>query len=212
LHDVGRTAISLQIWNKPGPLTSAEWERVRLYPYYTERILTRAPLLKPVGIVASQHRERLDGSGFHRGLEGEMLTPSARLLAAADVYQSKREPRAYRAILEPDVAAKELQNHVREGKLDRIAVEAVLACGRPGNPTRATYPAGLSEREVEVLQLLAMGSTYRQIAQCLHISFKTVDRHVQNIYTKIGVSTRSAATLFAIHHDMATPQASQFWR
>lgn len=212
LHDVGRTAISVQIWDKPGSLTTAQWEQVRLYPYYTERILTRASMLAQIGTLASQHRERIDGSGYHRGLSGDMVIPAVRLLAAADVYQSKIEPRAYREALKPNEAAGELWQQVRDGKLERTAVEAVLDCQREGKQLKPTYQAGLSEREMEVLTLLAAGLSYRKIANRLHISFKTVDRHVQNVYNKIGVSTRAAATLFAIHHHLVSPQSPELWR
>lgn len=212
LHDVGRTAVSLQIWDKPEVLTSAEWERVRLYPYYTERILMPVPLFAHIGKLASQHRERLDGSGYHRGLSGEMLTPSVQLLAAADVYQSKLEPRAYRNALAPAEAADELWQQVRSGKLERHSVETVLDCRPAADHSRASSIAGLSDREIEVLVLLAAGLSYRKIAAQLHISFKTVDHHVQHIYNKIGVSTRAAATLFAIHHNLLSPHRSEFWR
>lgn len=212
LHDVGRTAISLQIWDKPGPLTTAEWERVRLYPYYTERILSRASMLTKISTLASQHRERMDGSGYHRGLSSDMLMPSLRLLAAADVYQSKTEPRAYREALKPEDSASELWQQVRNGKLERTTVEAVLDCRYEGKHLKPAYPAGLSEREMEVLTLLAAGLSYRKIAAQLHISFKTVDRHIQNVYNKLGVSTRASATLFAIHHNLVSPQSAEIWR
>jgi DNA-binding NarL/FixJ family response regulator len=62
--------------------------------------------------------------------------------------------------------------------------------------------AGLSEREVEVLRLIARGQTVKQIAPQLGISTKTVDSHIQHVYTKIGVSTRAGATLFAMEHQL----------
>jgi HD-GYP domain-containing protein (c-di-GMP phosphodiesterase class II)/DNA-binding CsgD family transcriptional regulator len=203
LHDVGRTAISLSLWDKAGPLTRTEWERVRLYPYYTERILARPAELADLGSLAALHRERLDGSGYHRGLPAALLSQPARLLAAADVYQSKIEPRAYRPALSAVEAANELRHLVRERKLDGDAVEAVLnvAAGVKA-PARREWPGGLSEREVEVLRLLAQGISTRRIADHLSISPKTADHHIQHIYTKIGVSTRAAAILFALQNDL----------
>ncbi|MEZ4668526.1 MAG: LuxR C-terminal-related transcriptional regulator [Anaerolineae bacterium] len=200
LHDLGRTAISLAIWDKPSALTKAEWERVRLYPYYTERILSRSTQLAPFGALAGLHRERLDSSGYHRGLPEMMQPPLARLLAAADTYQSKIEARAYRPALSPESAAHELVQQVRAGKLDAQAVDAVL--GNRATSPRANRPSNLSEREIEVLQLIAQGYTTRNIAESLFISPKTADHHIQHIYNKIGVSTRAAATLFAMQHDL----------
>jgi len=203
VHDVGRMAIPLAIWDKPGALTNSEMDRIRLYPYYTERILARSPYLAPLGSLAALHRERLDGSGYHRGLPASLMSTSARILAAADVYQSKLETRAYRAALEPQAAAEELLSQVRDGKLDKQAVVAVLesATGKR-TPKRAVRIANLSDREVEVLQLLAHGLPTRQIANHLHISAKTVGHHIQHIYDKIGVSTRAAAIFFALQNNL----------
>lgn len=203
LHDVGRTAITLTIWDKPASLTSAEWDRVRLYPYYTERILARSAGLASLGSLAASHRERLDGSGYHRGLPGALLTPAVRVLAAADVYQSKIETRAYREAFTPEAAADEIRKQARDGKLDSAAVEAVLGsiAGEPV-PARRAWPANLSDREVEVLRLVARGSSTRQIAETLTISPKTADHHIQHIYNKIGVSTRAAATMFAMQNNL----------
>ena len=68
---------------------------------------------------------------------------------------------------------------------------------------RIERPAGLTEREAEVVGLLARGLQTKQVARALGISAKTADRHVQNAYAKIGVSTRAAATLFAMEHGLA---------
>lgn len=65
-------------------------------------------------------------------------------------------------------------------------------------------PAGLTEREAEVVRLLARGFMTKQVAKALGISVKTADRHVQNAYGKIGVSSRAAATLFAMEHGLMT--------
>jgi HD-GYP domain-containing protein (c-di-GMP phosphodiesterase class II) len=203
LHDVGRTAISLTLWDKAGALTQAEWERVRLYPYYTERILARPVELAEVGSLAALHRERLDGSGYHRGLPAAMQSQSVRILAAADTYQSKIEERAYRPAMSPKAAADELRRQVRERKLDGEAVDAVLyATAGVRATSRREWPAGLSDREVDVLRLMAKSLSTRRIADALSISPKTADHHIQHIYTKIGVSTRAAATLFALQNDL----------
>jgi HD-GYP domain-containing protein (c-di-GMP phosphodiesterase class II) len=203
LHDVGRTGVSSGIWGKPGPLSNSEWERVRLHSYYSERVLARPSALAQLGAVAASHHERLDGSGYHRGASASPLTPSAKILAAADAYHAMTEPRPHRPALAPEAAAEEVRSEVRAGRLDTEAANAVLAAaGHRTRTTRRALVAGLSEREVEVLRLLARGHSKKQIAELLFISEKTVGHHTQHIYTKIGVSTRAGATLFALQHDL----------
>ena len=197
IHDLGRLGISNAIWDKPGPLTAAEREHVRLHPYLTERMLAGIDALAASREVAGRHHERLDGSGYPRGLSGAALRPLDRLLAAADTLHAKGEPRAYREALTLDQAAAELAAEVRAGRLDGEAVAAVLAvAGRPA-PARRSWPRGLTAREVEVLGLLARGESNKQIAGRLTVAPKTVANHVEHIYAKIGVSSRAAATLFA---------------
>jgi HD-GYP domain-containing protein (c-di-GMP phosphodiesterase class II) len=203
LHDLGRTGISVRIWIKPGPLTLAEWERVRLHPYLTERVLARPRALAQLGALAGLHHERMDGSGYHRGAGAALLPPAARVLAAADAFHAMLEPRPQRAPLTPDQAAEMLIREVRAGKLDGEAGRAVLAAtGHKAGRARRTWAAGLSEREVEVLRLMARGLSRREMSQRLSISERTAAHHVQHVYDKIGVSTRAAATLFAMQHDL----------
>jgi HD-GYP domain-containing protein (c-di-GMP phosphodiesterase class II) len=201
IHDIGRVAVPARIWQEPGPLRPDDWEKVRLHPYQTERILHRSPFLAALAGVAATHHERCDGSGYHRGTAASGLTPRARLLAAADAYQTKIEPRPHREPLSPERAAETLTTEVHAGRLDAIAVRAVLeAAGQPS--PRIERPAGLTQRETEVIGLLARGLQTKQIARALGISVKTADNHIQNAYGKIGVSTRAAAALFAMQHGL----------
>lgn len=203
VHDVGMTGIPQNLCEKPGPLSESEWERVRLHPYYTERILARPKALARIGAIASLHHERLDGSGYHRGLPASLLPPTARVVAAADVYQALIEPRAHRPAFSPGAAADELRREARAGKLDSEAVNAVLqAAGHAVSPARREQVAGLTEREIEVLRLVARSYTNKQIARELTLSERTVDHHIRHIYAKIGVSTRAAATIFALQHHL----------
>jgi HD-GYP domain-containing protein (c-di-GMP phosphodiesterase class II) len=203
VHDVGRVAVPVRIWQKPAPLTVDEWERVRLHAYHSERILCRSPFLAALTPVATSHHERLDGSGYHRGASGAALTTPARLLAAADAYHAATEPRPHRNALSPEQAAETLSREAGAGRLDADAVAAVLeAAGHRAPPIER--PAGLTEREAEVVGLLARGLQTKQVARALGISAKTADRHIQNAYAKIGVSTRAAAALFAMQHGLAT--------
>ena len=202
VHDLGRVAVPLRIWHKPGPLAPDEWERVRLHAYHSERVLARSPFLAALASVATAHHERLDGSGYHRGAAAGALSPPARLLAAADAYSAMMEPRPHREPLSPDAAAETLGREASAGRLDVTAVAAVLeGAGRPVPPMER--PAGLTEREAEVVGLLARGLQTKQVARALGISAKTADRHIQNAYAKIGVSTRAAAALFAMEHGLA---------
>jgi HD-GYP domain-containing protein (c-di-GMP phosphodiesterase class II) len=202
VHDVGRVGVSSLVWEKPGPLTRGEREQVRLHPYYTERVLARPQWLGELGRLAATHHERLDGSGYHRSVPASMLSPAARILAAADCYRAMTESRPHRAALSPDAASAALRNEVTAGRLDGDAAAAVLtAAGHPVR-RRASQVAGLTGRELEVLRLLAQGLSIRQIAQHLTIAPKTADAHIQHIYGKLGVSTRAAATMFAMQHDL----------
>jgi HD-GYP domain-containing protein (c-di-GMP phosphodiesterase class II) len=201
IHDAGTAAISVSIWEKAGSLSAGEWERVRLHPYFTQRIVARSPMLRPVGELAVLHHERLDGSGYHRQIPAPLLPMPARLLAAAEVFRGMIEARPHRPECGPDQAATELQAQAARGLLDPDAVVAILdVAGHTGAITRLRRPAGLTGREIEVLALLAKGMTNKQIAHALIVSPATVDHHVRHIYTKINCSTRLAATMFALEH------------
>ncbi|MFC4602740.1 HD domain-containing phosphohydrolase [Rhodococcus kronopolitis] len=205
VHGLGRIGVSNSIWDKPGPLTAAEFERLRLYPYLTGRILGRVSGLEPIVAIASAHRERLDGSGFPRGVGGADLSAPARVLAAAEAYRSWLEPRPYRPALATDRAADRLRAEARAGRLDPEAVDAVLAvAGHRGDRARP-WPAGLTDREVEVLRLLAYGRSNREIADDLSIAAKTARNHVEHIYLKLGVGNRTQASLAAIDQGLVRP-------
>ena len=200
VHDLGRVAIENGIWDKPGPLTTSEWEQVRLHPYYTERIPARCRPLSSLVQPASSHHERLDGSGYHRSLPDQALSRGDRILAAADVYTALTAERPHRPAFAEDEAARTLEAEAKV-KLDADAVACVLAAaGQRAAPSPARWPADLTDREVEVLRLIARGRSNRKVAERLFISPKTVGRHVENLYAKIGVSSRAAAALFAMEH------------
>jgi HD-GYP domain-containing protein (c-di-GMP phosphodiesterase class II) len=204
VHDIGRVAVPAAVWAKPGPLTRDEQEQVRLHAYHTERVLQACPALRPLARLAGSHGERSDGSGYHRGSRAGDLPAAAWLLAAADCYQAMREPRAYRAALPPQAAADQLGQDVRAGRLPAEAVQAVLtAAGQPAPPL--LRPAGLSERECEVLGLIARGMATKQVARQLGISPKTCDHHIQRLYRKTGLSTRAGVTLYALEHGLVRP-------
>ena len=202
-HDLGRVSVPNGTWEKRGPLSAAEWERVRLHPYYTERVLERSPALAPLAGLAGSHHERLDGSGYHRGATAAQLGVGARLLAVADAFDAMTHDRSHRPALGREQARDELSAMVGAGTIEKRAADAVLeAAGSAPTETRQGYPAGLTEREIEVLRLLAQGKTNREIAEALVITEKTAGHHVEHIYAKADVSTRVGAALFAMRHDL----------
>jgi len=201
VHDIGRVATPVSVWHRLGPLTPDDWEHVRLHAYQSERVLLRSPSLAPLAPVAGAHHERLDGSGYHRGTPAGGQPAAARLLAAADAYHAMTEPRPHREAMPAARAAEALGNECRAGRLDADLVAALLeATGQ--RLGRIERPAGLTERESEVVGLLARGLQTKQIAATLGISPKTADHHIQNAYAKVGVSTRAAATMFAMEHGL----------
>jgi response regulator RpfG family c-di-GMP phosphodiesterase len=203
VHGLGRLGVSNQIWEKKGPLTTAEWERLRMYPYLTGRILSRVGGLESVASLATQHEERIDGSGFPRGLAGADLNVQDRLLAAAVAYQQLLEPRPDRSALDAGGAASQLRNEARAGRLDAETVDAVLAAAGHRASRRTPWSAGLTSREVEVLRLVAQGRSNREIAAELVIAEKTARNHVERVYAKLGVNNRTQATLAAIDRGLA---------
>jgi HD-GYP domain-containing protein (c-di-GMP phosphodiesterase class II)/DNA-binding CsgD family transcriptional regulator len=206
LHDLGRVSASNRIWDKPGTLSPSEWESVRMHAYWTERILSQSPLLREAAQLASAAHERLDGAGYHRSVPSPMLGKAARILAAADAYHAMREARPYRPARSAEEAAEALLADVAAGRLDRDAARAILeAAGHAISRTPATWPCGLTDREVEVLRLVARGQSNKEIASSLGISPRTAQHHVIHIYQKIDVSSRAGAALFATENGLLMP-------
>jgi HD-GYP domain-containing protein (c-di-GMP phosphodiesterase class II) len=205
VHDFGATAVPNSIWDKPGPLTRAEFDRVELHPMVTEQMLRRSPALQGLNPVASAHHEKCDGSGYHRRLRAGDEDLSTCVLAATEIYVGLTTERADRPPFPPADAAAELRKLESDGVLEPRASRAVLVAAGHGEPQMSTgkrqqNPGGLTRREVEVLRLAARGLTTGQIAERLYISPKTADHHIQHIYGKIRVSTRAAAALWAMEH------------
>jgi HD-GYP domain-containing protein (c-di-GMP phosphodiesterase class II) len=146
VHDLGNVGVPNGILDRPGPLSDAQWERVRLHSYYTERILARPPALAPLASIAGMVHERLDGSGYHRG-GGAVISNGVRLLAIADAYKAMTEPRAYRSALKPEQAAAQVApTSQRDGSPARrpmrcLAPRASAACPRGGTGPRGSATA-----------------------------------------------------------------------
>jgi HD-GYP domain-containing protein (c-di-GMP phosphodiesterase class II) len=208
-HDIGELAIPVSTWMRAGALTERENDAARLHPYHGERALL--PLGgdgKSVAALVLRHHERLDGSGYHRYAKASDLSPAARILAAAEAFQTAREARPYRAALSDAAAASRLRGAVRDGKLCPEAVEAVLAvAGQPARRDTTERLSGLTPREIEVLRLIAAGNTAKEAARELDIAPKTADNHIQSLYSKIGVTTRAAAALYALERGLVQREA-----
>lgn len=204
LHDLGSVSVSNRVWERAGPLGAAGWEQVRLHAYWTERILQRTPATATLASIAGATQERLDATGYHRGLRSDGLDRAARLLAAADAFVAMGEERPYRAAHAPDERARILSGEARAGRLCRNAVSMILA----GDGTRSlarsggAAPAGLTAREIDVLSLLARGRSNKEIAATLGIAVRTVKHHIEHVYEKTGISSRAAAALFAVRYDL----------
>jgi HD-GYP domain-containing protein (c-di-GMP phosphodiesterase class II) len=209
VHSLGRLGVSNAIWDKKGTLNPAELERVRLHPYLAERVLAGTPGLAGLGTLAGQQCERLDGSGYPRGLTGLALDPAARLLASATVYRALREPRPHRPERDAKQAETELRAEVRAGRLDGDAVNSVLRAAGHRVRRRRAWPVGLTPREIDVLRLLVLGLTTAQIGERLVVSPKTVANHIAHIYMKTGVNSRAGASLFAMRHGLVDDGAER---
>src|SRR4029079_6774500 len=205
VHDVGRAGVSAGVWEKEGPLTEGEWEKVRMHAHYTERILARPPLLARLGTLGSLDHERMDGTGYPHRHAAASLPAGARLLQAADMYQAMRETRPHRRSIAREEIAATLEKEAESGRLDREAVRAVLetaghrvARGRARGAGNGPYPGGLTDREVEVLRLVSRGLTNKEAARKLKVSARSVGQHLAHAYEKIGVTTRAGAAMFAM--------------
>ena len=200
VHDLGRIGVSNQVWSKPRPLTAGEFERVRLHPYLTVRILSRVPGLEQVAQLAGNHHECLNGSGYPRGL------PARAKACPTDCWprRSATNPLANRGPIarscRPDAQQRRLRDRVRAGDLDAVAVDAVLHAAGHRSERPKPRPDGLTAREVEVLRLVARGASNKEIAAELVISEKTARNHVERTYAKIGVSNRIGASMYALQH------------
>jgi HD-GYP domain-containing protein (c-di-GMP phosphodiesterase class II) len=206
MHDLGRMGVPVATWETKGSLTGIQWEAMKGHASLTELMVSRSTLLRPLGTIAGAHHERLDGTGY-RGMSAALLPASSRLVAVADAYATKLEPRPHRPAMAERIAAEYLQRQSETGLLDAGAVEAVLRSS--GQKLAGPRTVGeLTERESAVLGLLVQGYSNREIGARLYLSPKTVGHHIESIYSKAGVSSRVGATLYAIKHGLTRGTAT----
>ena len=204
VHDLGHIALPGNLLSLQRALAVVEQDRLRLHPYYSERILSRVPALASVAAIAGMHHERMNGTGYYRGLSGDELPVGACVLALADEFQEHLhasqslvfDPKAVLEAMQPD-AGTLFSPECFAALAQEIGVAAPQTHQR-----RQEWPAGLTDREVEVLRQVVKGDTNRQIALELVISERTVAHHLEHIYDKIGVSSRAAAVFFAMEHGL----------
>jgi HD-GYP domain-containing protein (c-di-GMP phosphodiesterase class II)/DNA-binding CsgD family transcriptional regulator len=210
MHDLGLVAVPSFILDRPrNQLTQFEWERLRLHPYHAERILARVPVLGPVVAMIAAHHERWDGQGYYRGLSGSQIPLGARIIAVADRFDELTHESPDEEAVDQDAALRRMRDEV-ERALCPDAFEALAEELRaPGSPApsrrkvrAAVWPAGLTNREVEIMRLLAKGLSRQEMAKQLVVSEHTIRSHLEHMYGKLGVSTRVGATLFAVEHDL----------
>ncbi|WP_375542214.1 HD domain-containing phosphohydrolase [Paraburkholderia sp. CNPSo 3274] len=199
IHGIGRAAVPNGIWNSPGRLSAAEWEKVRLVPYWTARAGKQTGTLAQAAELASYAYERLDGSGYFRGVGGQALSFEARVLSAAVAFVALGEKRPWRDALPAAEVAQRLRTEANEGRFDGEVVEALIDTGdAPPRGTRARQQAiRLSARETDVLRSISRGASNKEAARELDLSPSTVRTHVESVFRKLECSTRAAATLKA---------------
>ncbi len=202
VHDIGRNGVPNSIWDRPGPLSASEMERVRLHAYYTERVLRHAGGLAQLAAVGGAAHERGGGTGYPHGTSAATASLLARFLAAADAYHAMLEDRPHRRALSREHAGSELRRLARTAELDSGATDAVLAAAGHPKRRKPSGPRGLTAREVEVLMLTARGGTAKTVGLALGIAPKTVGNHIERIYMKAGISTRAEAAMFAMQYGL----------
>jgi HD-GYP domain-containing protein (c-di-GMP phosphodiesterase class II) len=204
VHDVGKVTVPFSILAKGDQRSLSEWETYRLHPYYTQRILERVEALQDLAPAAAAHHEWMNGQGYHRQLRGVQIPLHGRILAVADTYVR---------LLQPQEDHKDSTSVLRQmrsqvgSQFDAVCYDA-LATAVTGVSDLASVPlrprkvGNLTEREVEVLSLLAQGDKSPQIARKLDISRKTVEHHLAHIYDKIGVTCQTAAVVYAVQQGL----------
>jgi HD-GYP domain-containing protein (c-di-GMP phosphodiesterase class II) len=201
-HDLGRVGVPVGLWEKRGPLNAFERERVRAHSAHTETVLRLSPALAEVADIAGATHERGGGRGYHRRLHLEQVSLEARALAVADVYVALDSERPHRPRRSRDEIVREMRGEATPVGLDPQAVRAVLEAGGHRASRRSRGPGGLTEREVEVVRLVAIGRTNKEIGAVLGMSARTAQKHVMNVYAKIGRESRAGLALFAVEHGL----------
>lgn len=201
-HDLGRVGVATGLWEKARPLSMVERQLIRAHSHHTETILSLSPALAPVLEVAAAAHERGGGRGYPRRQRLEGLGPVSRVLAATDVYVALTSTRPHRPAFGVAEAVRLLRGEAEAGALERTAVESVLAAAGQRRRARQDWPGGLSEREVQVVRLVAIGRSNPEIGALLGMSPRTAQKHVMHVYQKLGLESRAGLALWAMEHEL----------
>lgn len=206
IYDIGLVAVPSFVLAKPHDrLTEAEREQFRLHPYHSQRIIARIPAFERLVPAVAAHHERLDGRGYPGGVSAAQISLEARILGAVDRFDALTHDTPDGAALPTERAAETLRAEAGMALAPDVVEALLSSLGLPASARaapRRQEPAGLTAREVQVLRLVAGGGTRKQVAQTLVVSEGTVRSHIEHIYSKIGVSNRAGATLFAMEHGL----------
>jgi HD-GYP domain-containing protein (c-di-GMP phosphodiesterase class II) len=208
VHDIGIVAVPSFVLNKPlARRSEAEMEQERLHAYYSERILSKVPAFHAIIPFVGAHHERMDGQGYPHGLPGAQIPLGAQIIAVADYFDELSHEQPGRPALDIEEAMTAMRQAAGAHLAPDVVQELEYELSGEGQPRRPRarqqgWPAGLTDREVEVLSLIAKGLNRREAAKALFVSEGTVRSHLEHIYSKIGVSNRSGATLFALEHNL----------
>ena len=200
LQGLGRVAIPNAVWSRPGPLSAADWERVRLAPYWTSRAAKQVQQLAAEAEMASQVYERLDGSGYFRACSQRNQPIEYGILAAAVAWVAMRSERPWRPALTADAAMAALHDDVKNQRFDPQVIAVLATCVSPQQAppaNRSDASAPLTPRELEVLHRISLGDGNKAAAQRLGISPSTVRTHLESAFKKLNCKTRAACILQA---------------
>ena len=198
IYGLGRAAVSNHLWNSAGALPYGAAERVHLVPYWTQQALRPINELAAPGEIASHAYERLNGSGYFRGVMGDALCAEHRLFATSVAWVALRGARPWRSAYGESEAAKLLKQDASYGLFDKDVCEAVIAAARGERRVHQPKASILTARECRILLEISRGASNKQVARLLDISPSTVRTHVESIFRKLECSTRAAATLKAL--------------
>jgi HD-GYP domain-containing protein (c-di-GMP phosphodiesterase class II) len=128
LHDLGKLSVPNAVLEKPGKLDAAEWEIMRLHPYYTWKILSCISGFRELSEVTAAHHEKLDGTGYFRGLRAPQLSLEMRILTVADIFDALSAKRPYRDALPLETVLKIMRKDAPHA-LDAVCLEALEQSG-----------------------------------------------------------------------------------
>lgn len=200
LHGLGGVSVPNAIWDRSGPLTTGDMERVRLAPYWTSRVGNIVAGLADAAETASHAYERLDGSGYFRGISANSTPIESRILATAVCWVAMISERPWRKAMDVDAAMAELRREADSGRFDVQVLDSLVRCVAPDAvPIEGKGPAMLllTARELDVLRRVSLGDSNKEAAQNLGISPSTVRTHMESMFNKLGCKTRAACTLRA---------------